>query len=158
VVNVLGRAVGGFPVTGPVWEHFPASERVFKPLLRETPFAEHRERRLRAELLARDLDGLIREVILDRANGLTGKSVIHPTHVAPVHALSVVSHEEYRDAQDILDTRSGGGVAASSYRNKMNESKPHAAWARRTLLRSRVFGVARPEVSFVDLLAASMHA
>ena len=92
-----------------------------------------------------------------RANGLTGKTVIHPSHVAAVNALSVVSHEEFLDATDILETSHAGGVSSSAYRNKMNESKPHTAWARRTLLRARVFGVAQPKVSFVDLLAASLH-
>ena len=128
---------------GPVWEYFSSSERIFKPQLRESPFIRHDERKLRAELIARDLDGLIREVSLDRANGLIGKSVIHPSHVAAVNALSVVSHEEYLDAIDILGTSAGGGVASSAYGNKMNESKPHTAWARRTELRSRAFGVAQ---------------
>ncbi len=45
---------------------------------------------------------------------------------------------------------------ASGYRNKMNEVKPHTAWARRTLARAQAFGVARPDVTFVDLLAASV--
>lgn len=160
VVNVLGRTDGtGYTVTGPVWEYFNAAERLFKPQLRESPFTEHEERSLRAALLARDLDGLIREVILDRANGLTGKTVIHPSHVSTVHSLSVVSHEEYLDAADVLRTaRSGGGVAASQSRNKMNEGMPHRAWAERTLLRSRVFGVAHESTSFVDLLGASFPA
>ncbi len=157
VVNMLGRAECGYVITGPVWEYFSGSERIFKPLLRESPFARGDERTLRAELIAKDLDGLIREVTLDRANGLTGKTVIHPSHVAAVNALSVVSHEEFLDATDILDTSQAGGVSSSAYRNKMNESKPHTAWARRTLLRARVFGVAQPKVSFVDLLAASLH-
>lgn len=157
VVNIFGRQDGGYPVTGPVWEYFSGSERMFKPLLRETPFIKHDERKLRAELIARDMDGLIREVTLDRANGLTGKSVIHPTHVPVVHALSVVSHEEYLDALDILSTDGGGGVASSAYRNKMNESKPHAAWARRTELRAQVFGVARDGISYIDLLAGSLR-
>jgi citrate lyase beta subunit len=112
---------------------------------------------LRAKLVAADLDGLIREVALDRANGLTGKTVIHPSHVAAVHALSVVAHEEFADASDILATKGAGGAAASSYGNKMNESKPHTAWARRTLLRARMFGVAREGVSFVDLLGAGLY-
>ena len=155
VVNVFARA-GGYVVTGPVWESFTGGERMFKPQLREAPFVAHDERRLRAQLSASDLDGLIRVVALDRANGLTGKTVIHPTHVPPVHALSVVTHEEYLDATDILGTAGQGGVTSSSYRNKMNESKPHAAWARRTLLRARAFGVARADVSFVDLLAACL--
>jgi citrate lyase beta subunit len=157
VVNIIGRVDSGYLVTGPVWEYFSSSERLFKPQLRESPFIRHDERKLRAQLIAGDLDGLIREVSLDRAHGLTGKSVIHPTHVAAVHALMVVSHEEYLDACDILNTSAGGGVASSSYRNKMNESKPHTAWAQRTAIRARVFGVAREDVSFVDLLGASLH-
>ncbi len=157
VVNVFGREDGGYLLTGPVWEYFSGSERLFKPMLRESPFIENDERKLRAELIAKDMDGLIREVTLDRANGLTGKSVIHPTHVAAVHALSVVSHEEYLDATDILNTAAGGGVASSAYRNKMNESKPHTAWARRLHRRARVFGVANEDISFVDLLGASLH-
>jgi citrate lyase beta subunit len=115
------------------------------------------ERRLRAELIANDLDGLIREVALDRANGLSGKSVIHPSHVGPVHALSVVTHEEYADAVDVMSTGAAGGAAASSFGNKMNESKPHTAWAERILVRAQVFGVARESVSFVDLLAAGLQ-
>jgi citrate lyase beta subunit len=158
VVNVFGRAdAGGYVVTGPVWEYFSRTERIFKPQLREAPFVEHSERRLRAQLIAGDLDGLIREVTLDRANGLTGKTVIHPSHVAPVHALSVVTSEEFADASDILATGAAGGASSSVYENKMNESKPHTAWARRTMLRARVFGVAREGVSFVDLLGASLH-
>jgi citrate lyase beta subunit len=158
IVNVFGRADGsGYVVTGPVWEYFAGPERMFKPQLRESPFAEHEERPLRSELIARDLDGLIREVVLDRANGLTGKTVIHPSHLAAVHALSVVSHEEYCDALDVLGTAGRGGAAASSYRNKMNESKPHLAWAAQTERRARVFGVARPDTSFVDLLGAGLQ-
>ncbi len=158
IVNVFGRpGAGGHVVTGPVWEYFPAPERMFRTLLRESPFAEHAEGDLRADLLAADLDGLLREVALDQANGLTGKTVIHPTHVAAVHALSVVSHEEYDDAAAVVSTAARGGASASSYRNKMNESRPHTEWARRTLLRARIFGVAREQVSFVDLLGAGLR-
>lgn len=157
VVNVFGRDGAGYVITGPVWEYFSGTERMFKPQLRASPFIQHDERRLRARIIAGDLDGLIREVTLDRVNGLTGKTVIHPSHVAAVHALAVVSHEAYLDATDVLDTRAGGGVASSAYGNKMNESKPHAAWARRTMLRARAFGVAREDISFVDLLGASLR-
>jgi citrate lyase beta subunit len=157
IVNALGNESDGYVITGPVWEYFSGSERLFKPQLRESPFIRHDERMLRGQLIAADLDGLIREVTLDRANGLTGKSVIHPSHVAAVNALGVVSLEEYRDAVDILDTAASGGAASSAYGNKMNESKPHTAWARRTALRARAFGVANDRVSFVDLLGASLH-
>ncbi|WP_329386039.1 HpcH/HpaI aldolase/citrate lyase family protein [Streptomyces sp. NBC_01351] len=159
VVNVLSRADGtGFTVTGPVWEYFRSQQRLFKPQLRRSPFLEEGVEELRTALIEHDLDGLLREIELDRANGLLGKTCIHPAHVTPVHALSVVSHEEFSDAQDILrPERGGGGVLRSSYTNKMNEVKPHRAWAERTMLRAEVFGVAKEEVGFVDLLTAGLQ-
>ncbi|MGE7388131.1 HpcH/HpaI aldolase/citrate lyase family protein [Streptomyces sp. NPDC004126] len=159
VVNVLSRADGtGFTVTGPVWEYFRSQQRLFKPQLRRSPFLEEGVEELRTALIEHDLDGLLREIELDRANGLTGKTCIHPAHVTPVHALSVVSHEEFSDAQDILrPERGGGGVMRSAYTNKMNEVKPHRAWAERTMLRAEVFGVAKEEVGFVDLLTAGLQ-
>ncbi|MFD4394465.1 HpcH/HpaI aldolase/citrate lyase family protein [Kitasatospora sp. NPDC058397] len=164
VVNVLGRADGtGYTVTGPVWEYFPVQERMFKPQLRRTPFAEApgtaraSGEEVRRRIIEHDLDGLIREVELDRANGLLGKTCIHPSHVPAVHALSVVTHEEYCDARDILrQEQDGGGVLRSAYTNKMNEARPHRAWAERVLLRAEVFGVAREDVSFAELLAACL--
>lgn len=158
VVNMLGRADGtGFTVTGPVWEYFRVSERMFKPQLRQSPFLEVQAVELRERLIEHAMDGLLREISLDQANGLLGKTCIHPSHVLPVHALSVVSHEEYSDAQDILrPERGGGGVLRSAYTNKMNEVKPHRAWAERTLLRAEIFGVAHEDVGFVELLAAGI--
>ena len=152
IVNVLGRSDGtGFTITGPVWEYFANHERMFAPTLRHTPFREHDAVYFRKHLVSRDLDGLLREIALDRANGITGKTVIHPVHVGVVHALSVVTDEEYADALDILD-RDGGGAQASTYGNKMNELKPHRNWAQAVLDRAHVFGVTRPDVNFVDLL------
>jgi citrate lyase beta subunit len=159
VVNVFGRASeDGFVITGPVWEYFHSGERRLKPQLRQTPFVDHDEPDARAWLIARGLDGLIREVMLDQVNGLIGKTVIHPSHVSAVHAMSVVTDEEFRDAQDILGTAlAKGGVNRSTYRNKMNEGRPHRAWAERVARRAEIFGVARPEISFADLLSASIR-
>jgi citrate lyase beta subunit len=158
VVNMMGRADGtGFTVTGPVWEYFRVQERMFKPQLRRSPFLEGQAEELREALIEHAMDGLLREITLDQANGLQGKTCIHPSHVLPVHALSVVSHEEFSDAQDILrPERGGGGVLKSAYTNKMNEVKPHRAWAARTLLRAEVFGVANEDIGFVELLAAGI--
>jgi hypothetical protein len=67
------------------------------------------------------------------------------------------SHEEFSDAEDILrPERGGGGVLRSASRNKMNEVKPHRAWAERVLQRAEVFGVANEDIGFVDLLAAGL--
>ena len=158
VVNMLGRADGtGFTVTGPVWEYFRVQERMFKPQLRRSPFLEGQAEELREALIEHSMDGLLREITMDHANGLLGKTCIHPSHVLPVHALSVVSHEEFSDAEDILrPERGGGGVLRSQYTNKMNEVKPHRAWAERTLLRAEVFGVANEDIGFVELLAAGI--
>ena len=169
VVTRLGRHDGtGFTITGPVWEYYNAHERMFRPLLRNTPFEELDAVRFRRHLVSRDLDGMLREIVLDRANGLLGKTVIHPTHVNVVNATSTVSHEEYVDALAVLgrdededdagpgarDPDTEGGVLASSYRNKMNERLPHRNWAIRTLLRAEAFGVTRPEVGIVEVLTA----
>lgn len=157
VVNYLGRAGDGFAVTGTVWEYFANHDRIFRSQLRKTPFDEEHADALRAMILKFDLDALIREILLDKANGLQGKTVIHPSHVPAVHALSVVTHEEFSDASDVLAAdNAGGGARASGYGNKMNESKPHRIWAGKTMLRARVFGVANPDVTLVHILGALM--
>ncbi|MCC3291805.1 HpcH/HpaI aldolase/citrate lyase family protein [Arthrobacter sp. zg-Y1110] len=155
IVNMLGRP-GGFVISGPVWEHYSSGERLLRPMLRSSPFADADELGLRQRLLTANLDGLIREIELDQANGLLGKTVIHPSHVPLVHAMSVISHEAYLDALHISG-EAGGGAAASPYRNKMNEMKPHQAWAASTLVRAAAFGVAAPDITYVDLLEASMN-
>ena len=158
VINYLARGDGsGHIVTGPVWEYFADHERLFRPTLRQTPFAEHDAVLFRQHLVSRDIDGLLREIALDRANGMHGKTVIHPTHVAAVHALSAVTHEEYHDAVDIAGGNAGG-VRPSTYRNKMNELKPHRHWAQGVLDRAHVFGVTNPHITFVDLLTALVPA
>ncbi|WP_394249508.1 HpcH/HpaI aldolase/citrate lyase family protein [Arthrobacter pityocampae] len=156
VVNVLGRAEHARVISAPVWEHFTNSERLLKPLLRVTPFDAANEKELRQRILIDNLDGLLREIELDQANGLQGKTVIHPSHVPVVHAMLTVTHEQYVDALDVM-SNAVGGVMASTYGNKMNELKPHRSWAERTLLRARAFGVARADVSFVELLEAGMR-
>jgi citrate lyase beta subunit len=156
IVDVFGRH-DGWVVPGPVWEYFDRPERIWKPQLRQTLFEEHLDerqgRKLRVQLIDRHFDGLIREVELDQANGLTGKTVIHPTHVRLVNALHAVTHEEHEDAVEILGDPTSG-AAASGYRNKMNEPKPHRRWALRVMRRASAFGVLAPDQSFVNLLDA----
>jgi citrate lyase beta subunit len=153
IVNLFGRAADGLVVTGAVWEHFTAKDRIFKPRLRESIFGTAKA--MRFKLLSRGDDTFIREVQLDRVNGITGKTVIHPSHINIVHSLAVVTHEEYSDALDITKGEGAtGGAQSSFYRNKMNEIKPHYAWAQKTLLRARAFGVANENIDFIDFLEA----
>jgi citrate lyase beta subunit len=151
IVNVLGRADDEYIITGAVWEHFAPTERTFKPQLRESLFAD--DKTLRTRLLMKGYDTFLREIQLDKINGITGKTVIHPSHISMVHSLLVVTHEEYSDAMEVLkEDNNGGGAYASLYRNKMNEVKPHAAWARKILNRAKMFGVSKEKVDFVDFL------
>jgi citrate lyase beta subunit len=153
IVNIFTRD-DAFTVTGAVWEYFTGAERLFKPQLRQSPFGRPDlpgAPALRYDLIRHDLDGLMREVVLDKATGIVGKTVIHPSHVRPVHALYVVTDEEFTDAQTTLGM-TGGGVTGSTYSNKMIESRPHARWAAHTLRRAEVFGVLREDRTFVDLL------
>ncbi|MCB2295502.1 HpcH/HpaI aldolase/citrate lyase family protein [Clostridium algoriphilum] len=94
---------------------------------------------------------LIKEALLDRTNGLTGKTVIHPTQVNIVNSLMVVSKEDYVDASSIIKS-SLDGVIKSDYFNKMNEIKPHEKWAKETLLRAKIMGVFKYGKSYKELL------
>ena len=156
IVNVFARD-DTFSVSGPVWEYFGGGERLFKPQLRQSPFQQRlglrRALSVRHDLIRRNLDGLMREVVLDQATGIVGKTVIHPSHIRPVHALYAVNAEEFADAETVLHTAGQGGARASTYANKMIEARPHARWAELTLCRAEVYGVLRADRTFVDLLA-----
>ena len=156
VVNVLGRR-GAYPVSGPVWEHFASSDRLFRSRLRQTPF-ERRSEGLRAQLVRDDVDELIREVVLDRANGLSGKTVIHPTHVSVVNALQAVPVEEHEDALGVLSARETGGAVRSPSGTRMNEMGPHGLWAEQVVARAAVYGVLAEPDGVVALLDAGFRA
>lgn len=141
-----------FVVSGPVWEYFHTDARLWKPQLRVSLFDVTEGPDLRSHLISRHLDGLIKEVLADRANGLIGKTIIHPSHIRPVNALHAVTHEEWVDASGIVDASDQGGASASSFSNKMNEAGPHRLWAERVLARGEIFGVLREGTTFVALL------
>ncbi|MGD6818566.1 HpcH/HpaI aldolase/citrate lyase family protein [Metabacillus sp. 84] len=156
IINVLGRSASEYVISGPVWEYFSGSKRIMKPQIRLSPFQQAFGRnglQVRTEMINRFEDALIHEIMLDKTNGLVGKTVIHPSHSKVVHALNVVTHEEYMDAKSILDSHDGlNGVFKSAYANKMNEVKPHTNWARKVLLKSSIYGVLHEQQSFIDLL------
>lgn len=78
IVNILGREEDGFIISGPVWEYFN-NQRVLKPALRVTPFSEKGGLDTRKALLDDCLDGLMKEVLMDKQNGIVGKTIIHPS-------------------------------------------------------------------------------
>jgi len=156
IVNVFGRR-GDHLISGAVWEHVGGA-RLRKPQLRSTPFEEADASRLRAQLIRDDVDELMREVALDAANGFTGKTVIHPTHVSVVNAMSTVTREEYDDALTVLAGRSSGGVSPSAGGETMLEFGPHALWAEQVSARAAVYGVLAEREALVELLAAGRAA
>lgn len=148
ILNVFTRG-NDYVVSGPVWEYFRADRSMkFKEL-------EHHDVEegllKRVPIYNREVDGLLREVLLDRANGFVGKTVIHPTHVKFVNAMSAVTEEEFRDASAILGT--SGGVVKGQGSNKMNEIGPHRAWAERIVMRSKAYGVIKDGTEYIKLFS-----
>lgn len=162
IINIFGRSESDYVVSGPVWEYFTNGGRVLKPQLRKSPFEEchitgNNGTKIRSQLVNKYVDGLIREVILDKENGIIGKTIIHPSHIIPVQSLYSVAHEEYLDALSIIGNQGFQGVTRSHYSNKMNETKPHYNWARKILLRAKNYGVLHEEHNFVSLFTEDIH-
>ncbi|KGR85754.1 HpcH/HpaI aldolase/citrate lyase family protein [Lysinibacillus odysseyi] len=142
ILNIFGRNEHPFVLSGSVWEYF------------DSPAPHHYEGgSMLTKKITATTEGLIKEIQLDRLNGLIGKTIIHPTHINVVNAMHVVTHEEYLDALDVMGNQQGTvGVQKSEYANKMNEMKPHYEWARKILIRAEVYGVFHPQRQFDDLL------
>jgi citrate lyase beta subunit len=161
IVNVFQRFDSPFVVSGPVWEYFSAKKRMLKPKLRQTPFRERygvEGLKWRTKLIDENVDGLIQEILMDIANGLTGKTIIHPSHIKIVQALNVVSYEEYIDASNIINAANGNiGVMKSDFANKMNEIKPHYYWAKKMILKSQLYGVLHEEFTNIDLIKREVY-
>ncbi|SDL91982.1 HpcH/HpaI aldolase/citrate lyase family protein [Bacillus sp. OK048] len=161
IINVFQRSESPYVISGPVWEYFSSKPRMLKPQLRQTPFRERygdEGLKWRAELIDQNLDGLIREVLMDIANGLTGKTIIHPTHIKAVQALNVVTYEEYIDACTIVESEnSENGVKKSNFSNKMNEIKPHLFWAKKIILKSQLYGVLHEGYTNIDLIKKDVY-
>ncbi|MBN8210208.1 HpcH/HpaI aldolase/citrate lyase family protein [Bacillus sp. NTK071] len=135
VVNYFGR---NFVVSGPVWEYFNSKKDGVNHALSEVN-----------EYNA----GLLNETLLDLSNGLTGKTVIHPSHIKVVQSVNVVTKEEYLDALSIIENASGEvGVLKSASYNKMNEIKPHYKWAMKIITKSDIYGVYHEQYNFLKML------
>lgn len=151
IMNIFSRN-NSYVVAGPVWEYFRAAKQM---MFSDLPVHDIEDCLLkRITIVNNEVDGLLREVILDKANGFVGRTVIHPTHIKYVNALQAVTKEEYDDACQILEADSDG-VFRGSGANKMNEIKPHTNWARRVYMRAKAFGVIKNENSFFELFAVN---
>jgi len=148
ILNVFTRD-NDYTISGPVWEYFRASKEMRWKKLPEFDFTETLFKR--TEIVNDAVDGLLRELILDRANGFIGKTIIHPTHLRYVNGMMAITKEEYEDALQILNAN--GGVLKSLHSNKMNEVGPHRNWAEKMLFRAKAYGVVENQSSYIDLFS-----
>jgi len=147
ILNFFARIEDGYTLSGPVWEYFLASTQDDLSHLLEQSL--HRSLLSQRPIVDDAIDGLLREVLLDKANGFVGKTVIHPSHLRYVNAMQAVTLEEYADARQILDV--GDGVIKSERANKMNEASPHRSWALRVSMRAQAYGVIEHESQYARL-------
>ncbi len=151
IINVCGRN-NDYVISGPVWEYFRAPKEL---MFGELPTHSLDDCLLKRQTIVNnEIDGLLREVILDKANGFIGRTVIHPSHVRFVNALMAVTKEEYDDAYMILGNKAGGVVKGSGS-NKMNEIRPHTNWAVKIYMRARAFGVIENQRAYVKLFSTT---
>lgn len=146
ILNVFSRD-NLYTVSGPVWEYFRAEKKMrFEPL----PEFDFTTALIKHDPILNDaVDGLLRELVLDKANGFIGKTIIHPTHLNYVNGMLAVTREEYEDAVQIMHT--SGGVIKSANANKMNEIGPHKNWAEKLYYRAQAYGVIENETSYLEL-------
>lgn len=147
ILNVFSRN-NDYTVSGPVWEYFRADKN---QKFNELPESINQSIFKREPLINDAIDGLLRELLIDRANGFVGKTIIHPTHLPFVNGMLAVTKEVYDDAYQILNT--SGGVIKSKSANKMNEIGPHRSWAARVIARAQVYGVIESEAEYIQLFA-----
>jgi citrate lyase beta subunit len=149
VLNFFNRDDEDYLLSAPVWEYFLADKNENIDHLLESDI--HKSLLIRSPIFNEAIDGLLREVILDKANGFVGKTIIHPSHAKYVNAMQAVTAEEYEDTCQILQAT--GGVLRG--KNKMNEINPHTSWARKISLRAKAYGVVESESSFVKLFGGA---
>jgi len=147
ILNIFIRN-NEYTVSGPVWEYFRVNKGMMFSDLPKHGFQKSLFKR--TQIVNDEVDGLLRELLLDSANGFIGKTIIHPTHLNFVNGLLAVTEEEYNDACQILNT--SGGVIKSANSNKMNEIGPHKSWAEKLYMRAQAYGVIKDEAAYLDLI------
>ena len=145
VLNVFTRH-NDYSVSGPVWEYFRATKEMKFGDMPQNINASL----FKGETIINDaIDGLLRELLLDQANGFIGKTIIHPTHIPYVNGMLCVTKEVYEDALQVLGT--SGGVIKSASGNMMNEIGPHRCWAEKIVMRAKAYGVIADESKYREL-------
>lgn len=87
-----------------------------------------------------------KELMLDIANGLVGKTAIHPKQVGKIEQALMVSQSEHSDALRILNSTQ----AVFKSQGAMCEPATHRRWAIGILARSKIYGIT-PSQAKIDL-------
>ena len=147
ILNFFCRISDEYTVSAPVWEYFLAynDDNIEKYIGNSV----NRSLITNEVIVNQAIDGLLREITRDIANGMIGKTVIHPSHLKFVNSMQAITKEEYDDALQIINA--DGGVMKSKGGNKMNEVGPHKSWATKVCLRAKVYGVIKNENDYFGL-------
>ena len=145
ILNVFTRN-NDYTVSGPVWEYFKANKSMKS--LNELPKIDLQQTLMKRNPIVDDaVDGLMRELVLDQANGFMGKTCIHPSHLKYINGMLAVTKDEYDDAFQIMHTDAGVVKGTKG----MNEIAPHKNWAEKIMKRSDAYGVIENDSSYLEL-------
>ena len=117
LVDIINFFAGHYVVSGVVWEYFQ----------------NDRDESWRI--------GLERELELDKLNGFTGKTAIHPSQLPVIYESLKVSENDYNDAVAILNWNNSLGVHKDSSGSRMNEVKCHTRWAKKIKILGDIYGI-----------------
>lgn len=145
ILNVFTRN-NDYTVSGPVWEYFKVNKSMKG--MSELPKVDLQQTLLKRKAIVNDaVDGLMRELVHDQANGFMGKTCIHPSHLNFINGMLAVTKDEYDDAYQIMHT--AGGVIKGT--KGMNEIGPHKNWAEKIMMRAQAYGVIENDASYMEL-------
>ncbi|WP_315710684.1 HpcH/HpaI aldolase/citrate lyase family protein [Brenneria uluponensis] len=86
-----------------------------------------------------DHEVMERELALDMAHGLVGKTAIHPNQIAKIEQALMVSSADHADALRILNS----SQAVFKSQGAMCEPATHRRWAARILEQAQIYGIAQ---------------
>ena len=84
-----------------------------------------------------DAEGFKKEIAYEFQNGLTSKTIIHPSQIKPMNELYKVTQQELDEAQAILSQHDG----VLNLNGKMGEITTQSVWAENTVQRFNVYGM-----------------
>ncbi|MBW5893963.1 HpcH/HpaI aldolase/citrate lyase family protein [Pectobacterium polaris] len=98
-----------------------------------------------------DHEIMSRELALDMAHGLVGKTAIHPKQITLIEQALMVSATDYADALRILNS----SQAVFKSQGSMCEPATHRRWASEILERAQVYGIASEQNQGPRFIAAT---